>query len=258
MTEEEPARTVKKETGVTRGGPKSALAVLWIHGYTGSASAFTAIAEIIAREFDAYVEIPLLPGHGTQESELEGITAENLIEAVRPIAQRLRQQHKTLVIAGYSFGGYIAVELAREVGADGLLLSLTPYRVRTWAKIPGLATLLSIKTFWSKCLTREDMRVREGTFYYPHLPGKSLQMIYKQNQQLASHLRDLACPILVIHNSNDPLVDPCSGAEILAANTKQNASESHVLEGGRHALFFTPDHVREEKIVIDFLKKILP
>lgn len=246
------------QTGFTCGNPASKRAILWIHGYTGAASAFAKTAERLAHELDAYIEAPLLPGHGTHETDLPEHDFDALLAAVEPIAKRLRGEYESFAIVGYSFGGYLAGILAREVGADVLAVTLTPYTPRMFFRIPGIARMLSYKSFWGKFLTREDLRVREGTFYYPHLPGKALTLINEGNSRLSPRLTDLACPILVIHNSTDPLSDPASGKNLLAASGNNLANESHILSGGRHALFFTPEHDREEKILLDFLKKNLP
>jgi esterase/lipase len=246
------------EASVSCGDKNAKRAILWIHGYTGSASAFRNTAERLARELDAYIEIPLLPGHGTKESDLVGHSFDDLVRAVRPVAEKLRGEYESFGIVGYSFGSYISGIIAREVGADVLIFALTPFIPRLFFRIPGVVRFLTLRNFWSKFLTREDRRVRAGTFYYPHLPGMSLSLISRGNSELASRLPDLACPILVIHNSDDPLVAPESGSAMLAQSGKNPANKAHVLSGGRHALFFTPEHDLEELILIDFLKKNLP
>lgn len=228
--------------------------ILWIHGYTGSPDAFSRTAEKLASELDAHVLAPLLPGHGTEEQHLLQYSFDEFLSSARYFARTLSEGGKPIAFVGYSFGGYIAALLAAEFKPAALVFALTPYRVRLPFNIPGMASFLSLRSFWNKYLTTEDVRVRAGTFYYPNMPGKSLSLIQEGNMRLAEILPKIPVPILTLHNADDPLAAPESGARIIEEN-KGGDDESHVLPGGRHALFFRPEYATEEEILVAFLKK---
>jgi esterase/lipase len=228
--------------------------ILWIHGYTGSPDAFVHSAERLARALDAHVLAPLLPGHGTQQHRLLTHSFDEFLSSARYFARTLASAGKPTAFIGYSFGGYVAGLLAQEFSPSALVFALTPYELRLPLRIPGMATLLRMRSFWNKYLTEEDIRIRKGTFYYPDLPGTSLSLIHEGNQRLAKALRHIHAPILTLHTASDPLASPESGTRIIRENANPE-NESHVLPDGRHALFFRPEHVEEEKILIAFLKK---
>ena len=47
--------------------------ILLLHGYTGSPDGFRELAKVLSNTLDAYVSVPLLPGHGTTLDELQNI-----------------------------------------------------------------------------------------------------------------------------------------------------------------------------------------
>jgi esterase/lipase len=230
--------------------------ILWIHGYTGSPDAFAGTAERLAHELDAHVLAPLLPGHGTEQHHLLNHSFDEFVATTRYFARTLTESSKPTAFIGYSFGGYIASLLAHEFRPDALVIALTPYQLRLPFRLPGMAAFLGLRNFWKKYLTEEDLRIRKGLFYYPDFPGRSLSLIQEGNRRLSSILPEIQSPILTLHTAGDPLAQPESGARILAQNGNA-ANESHVLPGGRHALFFRPEYKEEEKILVGFLAKNL-
>lgn len=244
----------ERHRGFDVGRRDAAHRILWIHGYTGSPDAFVHTAQMLADKLDAHVLAPLLPGHGTVQARLLRHTFEEFHASARYFARTMCSPRKPFAYIGYSFGGYIASLLAQEFKPDALTLALTPYSLRFPFFLPGVAEFLELRSFWSKFLTEEDIRVRRGTFYYKSLPGKSLSLIHQGNARLTATLPNLSMPILTLHTAGDPLAHPASGAKIVAA-AGNSESESHVLSGGRHALFFRPEREVEEKIVLSFLKK---
>jgi esterase/lipase len=228
--------------------------ILWIHGYTGSPDAFAYSAERLSRALDAHILAPLLPGHGTEQHRLLNHSFDDFLASARYFGHAMTRGPKPTAFIGYSFGGYIAAMLAQEFSPNALALALTPYALRFPFRLPGMAALLGLRSFWNKYLTAEDIRIREGTFYYPDFPGNSLSLINEGNLRLARALPLIQSPILTVHTAGDPLALPESGTHINKENGNP-ANESHVLPGGRHALFFRPEHVQEEKLLIAFFKK---
>ena len=243
-----------RHRGFDIGGRNAPHQILWIHGYTGSPDAFVHTAEKLSNALNARVLAPLLPGHGTDEWHLPRHTFEEFLSSARYFARTL-PQNKKIAYIGYSFGGYIAALLAGEFHPKALVMCLTPYRLRFPLWLPGLAELMSLRSFWNKNFSAEDVEIRKGTFYYPDLPGNTLSLIHEGNSQLETTVSRLDMPILTIHNNGDPIADPESGPLIVRSNGGNQSNESHILADGRHALFFRPGGEVEEKLVIDFLRK---
>ncbi len=156
---------------------------------------------------------------------------------------------------GYSFGGYLAMMLAAQHEPEALVLALTPYRVRFPLWVPGISWILDREPFWGKHLTQEDVRLRKGTFYYPDLPGKSLSLIEEGNSKAAVLLPKITCPIITLHNGDDPLAAPQSGEALLYDSGKNPENVSRVFPNDRHTFFMGKDRERDENVVIEFLAR---
>lgn len=243
------------ETGFSIGDESAQLRILWLHGYTGAPGAFRETAERIAAELGAFVHVPLLPGHGTHEEDLISFEFEDFFEAARRGARGTCRDGSTFVVIGYSFGGYLAAKIAHEFGADALALALTPFLPRWPGSLPGAEQVMGLRQFWNKYLTAEDVREREGTFYYPDVPGRSLGFVKRGNRLMREVLPALSCPMLTIHNVGDPVAHQSSGQALLRLRAPIVGDCACVLDGGRHTLFFRPDHTREQELLLEFLRK---
>lgn len=248
---------MERHRGFQVGNESAPREVLWIHGYTGSPDAFLPIANTIARELDAFVSVPLLPGHGTEEHHLIGHSFDDFVSSTRHFADRIAAKKKPFAFVGYSFGGFLAALMARDYKPSALVLALTPYRVRFPFWLPGISMLLGMRPFWDKFLTKEDIQVRRGTFYYPDFPGIAFSFTKVGDRRLEEILPQLTMPILTLNTDRDPLIRPDSGKLLLAASGRNPANEWHVVPHDRHALFFPPNHQDEESVLLDFLKKNL-
>lgn len=243
-----------RETGFSVGNPDAALRILWLHGYTGAPGAFLRTAERLARELDAFVHAPLLPGHGTCEGDILGIGFEDFFAAAETAAHATRREDARFAVIGYSFGGCLAAHVARTIGADALVIALTPFTLPFPASLPGSERFMALRTFWNKYLTAQDVREREGTFYYPDVPGTSLGFVKRGNALMRETLPHIGCPILTLHNEGDPVARTRSGGDIIALQTPNEKSAAHVFPGGRHALFFRPGSEKEYDVLYSFLR----
>lgn len=244
------------ESSFSVGRGDARLRILWLHGYTGAPGAFRSTAQRLAAELDASVHLPLLPGHGTREENLVGLEFEDFIDAARIAAREVRRDGAMFVVIGYSFGGYLAAKIAQEFEADALVLALTPFLPRWPGSLPGAERVMGLRLFWNKYLTAEDIHEREGTFYYPDVPGASLGFVKRGNRLIREIMPELSCPTLTLHNTNDPVVRPVSGAALLGLRAPVFGDSARVLDGGRHALFYRPDASREHELLVSFLRAI--
>jgi len=228
--------------------------ILWIHGYTGSRSAFVPIATRMAHKLDAQILLPILPGHETLETDLLQYTYEMLYASVHTQVVDALRTAVPLACVGYSFGGYFAAKLAQEYSACALVLALTPLRLRFPLSLPGISRALSLRRWWKKYLNRQDIDDRRGTVFYHRCPGNSFAFLDQGNDELNTLLADLRMPILTLHGGDDPLVEPTCGSYMVTLHGNPS-DESHVLPHTRHALFFRPEHHAEEILLTGFLRK---
>jgi carboxylesterase len=91
----------------------AASGLLALHGFTGNPSSMRAIADAAAAD-GLHVELPRLPGHGTVVEEMLDTRWADWTAEVEAAYQRLAARVDTIVVAGLSMGGSLALWAALQ------------------------------------------------------------------------------------------------------------------------------------------------
>lgn len=231
-------------------------AIVLIHGYTGSPGDFGSLPDELARELQARVYAPLLPGHGTQVEDLLSVSFDQLYEAARAAVASAQATHRTVAIAGHSFGGQLALLLAAEMGVAAVCTTVVPFMLRPPFSLPGARFLAQTKKLWKKHLPPEELSARRDAFYYPEMPGIALLMVHEGNKRLRRALPHVTAPILMIHAQHDMLSYPESGRALLAL-CKSRIRRTALVKNGRHSVFFGDSFGEVSQEIKEFLSATL-
>jgi carboxylesterase len=190
---------------------------LVLHGFTGSPQSMRPLAQAFADAGYA-VEMPLLPGHGTTAADMAGYGWPDWTAAVETAYQRLAGRSGTVVAAGLSMGGSLALWLASEhPGLAGMVLvnpvaetdDLTPLAEAARGLLdageefmPGVGNDVA------------DPEVTE--LAYTSVPNRSALSLIDGLTALKERLAGITVPALVLHSTQDHIVPPGSAA-LLAA-----------------------------------------
>lgn len=99
--------------------PRQRWGVAMCHGFSGTRSSVFPWAEGLAeRGFD--VEVPLLPGHGTDWRDLERRHWREWIESFDEAYARVAERNDRVFLAGLSMGGAIALHAASRLPVAGI------------------------------------------------------------------------------------------------------------------------------------------
>lgn len=109
------------------GGP---VGVLLIHGFGGMPGEMRGLGEALAAHGFA-VRAPLLPGHGGSPEDLAVPTWRDWLAAAARELEALRGECPTVVLAGFSMGGAIALTLAARTPVAGLVAMAAPVYIDT-------------------------------------------------------------------------------------------------------------------------------
>lgn len=246
-----------RDTSFGTGNPDSRTRIIIFHGYTGSTDEFEPLAHELARTLDAHVSIPLLPGHGTHESDLLLYSYDDFAQFARARVEAERVKAAKLVIIGHSFGGYLAAECAAEFKADALVLTVVPFLLRFPLNLPGLAWLMRRKELWDKKVPLQERIERIGLFYYRHMPGIALTLLNEGIRRSRKALGDVHCPMLTINTTEDPLTYNESGQELLACSGGNPHNRAHVVERKEHGLFYGKGKEKVMDEIVSFVQSAL-
>ncbi|WP_067730269.1 alpha/beta hydrolase [Oceanobacillus damuensis] len=110
------------------------IACLVIHGYTGGPYEVDPLAEFLKENTDWHIEVPTLPGHGS-ELNLENVSYKKWIKSAENELKKLQKNYDEIYLIGFSMGGMIAAYLAAKYKIDKLVLLATSGKYLSFKQI---------------------------------------------------------------------------------------------------------------------------
>lgn len=236
------------------------IAVLMIHGFTGSPASIRPWAEgLHSRGFT--VKAPRLPGHGTTWDEMNQTRWNDWYQEVERAFQELKKKHRRIFIAGFSMGGALSIRLtskyAREI--EGLILLNPSIGDRRFFMnfVPILKHFIpSLKGRGTDVAAPNPPRHSYGRT--PLKALHSLQELWRLAQQ---DLPQISAPLMVAYSMNDHVVDPAN-SEFVIENVSSIDIREVVFERSFHnvALDYELDLLVSEStsFITDVLSGELP
>jgi carboxylesterase len=229
---------------------------LVLHGFTGNPQSMRGLA-LAMTDAGFTVELPLLPGHGTDVSDMVPTRWSQWCEAALDAYTALAARCDAVAVIGLSMGGSLAVWLAEhhpEIAALSLVNPLvTPPDAATTDFIqamidggdevaPGIGSDIAL----------------EGSVEsaYPELPLRAALSLFEGVAEVEARLGSVTCPVLLFSSTQDHVVDPKS-SEVLKAGAK-GPVEQVVLERSYHVATLDFDKDEIEARTVEFLTGVLP
>lgn len=189
-----------------RGGP---VGVLLVHGFTSTPYDVRACAASLAAA-GYTVDAPLLPGHGTQPSDLARTRLSDWFRALRERADVLRAQCDQVFALGISLSGNFLLSLAPFTPFDGLILVGTPLRFRHERGYRAAYRLLralgvEYQRKWYLDALAPEIRARRPT--YGHFPLACAPDCLAAVEWSRRSLPLVRCPVLILQSTTDHAVD---------------------------------------------------
>jgi carboxylesterase len=215
--------------------PGSRVAVLVLHGFTGSPASMRPWAEDLQRRGYS-VSMPLLPGHGTRWQDLQRCTFQDWYGAAEDAFYKLRTEHDQVFLAGLSMGGTLSLALASEHGRDvaGLMVvnPMTATR-RQDARLLPLLPLLKHVVPAFPAIANDIKKPGQDEVAYPKTPLKAVASLFAALPRLQERLGQVTQPMIAFYSREDHVVDSGSRAAI-AAQVSSRDLEEVVLENSHH------------------------
>ncbi|HEX3333340.1 MAG TPA: alpha/beta fold hydrolase [Acidimicrobiales bacterium] len=236
-------------TGDTRG-------TLVLHGFTGNPQSMRGLALALA-DAGLTVEMPLLPGHGTDIADMVPTRWKDWCRAAEDAYTELAARSDAVAVVGLSMGGSLAVWLAEhhpDVAAlslvnplitppDASLTELLESMVKGGDQVaPGIGSDIAM----------------EGSveLAYPELPLEAALSLFAGVAEVEAQLGSVTCPILLFTSAQDHVVDPKS-SDVLASGVK-GPVERVTLERSYHVATLDYDKDEIEARTVEFLGGVLP
>ena len=198
--------------------------VVAFHGFTGTTTELRPLLDVLVERGFA-VHAPLLTGHGSHPARLQDVTFDELLGEMQQELDVARKKYGQIVIAGFSLGSLVAMELAarKPEGLLGLVLlgnalTLVPpvsaalgfVERRGW-KLPDWYLL----KVWSSDVRDPEQKKRISS--YDRDPLRAALEVYRAGVRVSQRLPEITCPTLILHGARDRVCPSSNVARVAGA-----------------------------------------
>jgi esterase/lipase/1-acyl-sn-glycerol-3-phosphate acyltransferase len=200
-------------------GRSRQMGVVLVHGFLAAPEEVSELAGFLG-EKGLRVAVVRLKGHGTSPEDLAQRSADDWRESVDSAYAAMVLECKRVVLAGFSFGGGLALDCAaRNRNVAGVVAVCPPLRLNDLSTYfaPSLA-------IWNRLMDAVHYRKGKWQFIdinpehpdinYHRLPVASLVALEQFMSGLEAQLPNIRTPALIIQSKGDPIVDP-EGTRVL-------------------------------------------
>lgn len=233
------------------GGPNG---ILVLHGFTGSPGSMRGLAEALANR-GYTVEMPLLPGHGTDVADMLDTTFADWSAAAEEALELLKSSCSAVGVVGLSMGGTLTAWLAERhpelVGAAFVNPLVEPV---PGEMVEGVSALVAAGEETFESIGSDIAKEGVTELSYPATPLRPLLTLFAAVEEVGAKLGSIACPMLLLSSREDHVVPPSNGDHLVAKATAP--VERIWLERSYHVA--TQDHDRElvESQVVAFFDRV--
>jgi len=211
---------------------------LLLHGFAGTPPELRRLGEHLA-EAGWRCHGPVLAGHGTTPEALDRTRWQDWADSARLALDALASECDTVVVAGQSMGGALALHLAAH---DGRISAVAVLAAPIWLsdrrlRLIGLLKHLrrwhvpdatDVDLFWPEAVEELHSYGRRGT--------RSLHELTRLLATVRSELPMIRPPVLVLQGARDRSVDPRNAGDITRRLGCSAAVDTHVYPRSGHAL----------------------
>jgi carboxylesterase len=217
---------------------------LILHGFCGSQKEIKPLVDALTAK-GYQVACPTLKGHTGAREDLIGVTYEEWLESARVAFRNIQASCGKVVIIGFSMGGLLAINLAREYKPAGLVTINTPIYI--WALRQIVANIR--EDFRSKTFRHLEYYVNSARRAPFAAQWQFLLLLWK-TKPLISKLN--ISKALILQVADDSTVKPKS-ADFIYKNLKSLDKNLKYYRQGGHLVLLSPVAPQ----VIDDVEKFL-
>jgi esterase/lipase len=215
--------------------------VVLVHGFLASPAEVRAFGERLMAEGHPVIGVRL-KGHGTSPHDLRIRSHLEWRASVRRGYEIMSHLSPEVLVVGFATGASLALLLAAErprqlvfVAAVSAPIEFRMHSVRfapLFHRINKLSQWVyaqnGIKPFHEAEPEHPDIE-------YRNMPVQALVELRKVADLLVQRLDDIACPVMIIHGSDDPVIDPAS-AQVIEARVGSMEKSLHMIKSDRHGI----------------------
>ncbi len=191
-------------------GDKAHTGILLLHGFTGSPVSVKPLGELLSQRGFA-IEIPLLPGHGTQPRDLLPTRYADWRAEALAALNRLKARTQHVVAVGLSAGGTLVLDLASTEALSGAVTINAQILDRTGLVVkmaPLIEKLVPMAPASAAGLKKNDIKKGGDEQAYDWVAAAAGNSFVRALPEVRGRLPQIKIPLFVIYSRDDHSVPP--------------------------------------------------
>ena len=234
------------------GGP---FGVLVLHGFTGSTATVRSLAERLAGAGFS-VELPCLPGHGSNVDDLMTTTWTDWSNTALSAYDELAKRCEHVALVGLSMGGGLSVFVAESRPGVAACVLVNPIvKPPPHEIVDGLNQLLEAGVTTIESIGSDVKKEGVDTLSNDATPLACAKTLFEGLIGVQANLASITMPVLLFSSREDHVVTSDNGDELEA--TVVGPLERIWLEDSYHVATIDNDQELVETLTLDFLAKVL-
>ncbi len=233
------------------GGPDGALV---LHGFTGNPSTLRGVAERLA-DAGLTVELPLLPGHGTEVADLVALRWADWSAAAEEAYATLAARCTRVAVVGLSMGGTLTSWLAeRHPEICGIVLVNPLVEPPDDGFRDAVRQLLDSGAAIAPGIGSDIARPGVVEITYDGTPLAAVLSLFEGAEEVALSLPEIRCPVLLFSSRQDHVV-PSTNGDLVEASVG-GPCERVWLERSFHVATLDYDRDEIEERTVSFVTAV--
>jgi carboxylesterase len=238
--------------------------VVAFHGFGGTTTEIRPTLDVLENCGFA-VHAPLLTGHGSQPAKLQDVTFDDIVSEMQHELDAAITKHGHVVIAGFSLGSLVAMELAARRPSGLLGLVLLGNALTLAAPVSAALGLIhrrgwKVPDWYLLRLWPSDVRDREQAerlVAYDRNPLRAALEVYRAGVQVRSRLGRIECPALILHGAKDRV---CPSSNVALARDALGSRDKRTRIYAKSGHLVAADHDRADvaAAVASFVESVAP
>jgi carboxylesterase len=227
---------------------------LVLHGFTGNPQSMRGLALALA-DAGLTVELPLLPGHGTDVADMVPTRWEDWSAAAEAAYLELAARCDSVVVVGLSMGGSLSVWLGERHADIAALVLVNPLVVPDADLVGFLQSMIDAGDVLAPGVGSDIALPGAVESAYPELPLEAALSLFRGVTDIEANLGSVTCPVLLFSSPQDHVVPPISGDRVVEA--VKGPVERITLERSYHVATLDYDKDEIEARTVEFVTRVL-
>ena len=247
-------------TPIFRKGRSHRIGVVVVHGYMAAPEEVRGLGDYLNRK-GYWIYAPRVKGHGTAPEDLARCTFQDWIQSVEEAYALMSCYCRHVVVGGFSNGAGLALEAASRIqGIKGVFAVSPPMQLQDFS-----ARFVPAVDIWNRLMQRMRTNGPRKEFIdnqpeNPHInylrnPIAGIRELERLMDRVASCLKAVQLPAIVVQSVADPVVDPRGSRRVFdRLGSKEKKYILFNLE--RHGILLGPGSDQVYRVIGNFLDDI--